>query len=79
MTLKTCHTLLLGLTFVSLSASAEVVEVRDSGFLARSVVVVNATPDKVWSALIRVGRWWNPEHTYSGDAGHMTIDPRRAG
>jgi uncharacterized protein YndB with AHSA1/START domain len=55
------------------------VEVRDNGFLARSDVVVNANPEKVWSAMIRVGRWWNPEHTYSGDAGRMTIDPRPGG
>jgi len=77
--MKLSRTLFIALACISISAAAEVIEVRDNGFLMRNDVVLNANPDKVWSALVRVGRWWDPEHTYSGDARRMSIDARPGG
>ncbi len=79
MTMKIFRALSLGLVCISSAATAEVVEVRDNGFLTRNEVVINANPDKVWSALIWVGHWWDPEHTYSGDARRMSMDARPGG
>ena len=79
MDMKLSQALLIALACTSIAASAEVVEIRDNGFLLRDEVVINAQPDKVWSALIRVGQWWDPEHTYSGDARRMSIDVRPGG
>jgi hypothetical protein len=64
---------------VSRVAAAEVVEVVPSGFLIRHVVTVDATPEATWKALIDVGNWWNPVHSYSGSAANMFIDPRPGG
>jgi hypothetical protein len=29
----------------------------------------------VWAAVADVAKWWDPEHTYSGDARNMALDP----
>ena len=41
--------------------------------------IVAATPDRVYAALLKVGRWWDEEHTYSGDARNMALDARPGG
>jgi uncharacterized protein YndB with AHSA1/START domain len=33
----------------------------------------------VWAALIDVGSWWNAEHTWSGNAKNLSLDPRPDG
>ncbi|HEY7841191.1 MAG TPA: SRPBCC domain-containing protein [Gammaproteobacteria bacterium] len=59
---------------------AEVIEAGPDGFLVRNEAVIAATPDKIYATLTRsVGRWWDSEHTYSGDARNMRIDLRPGG
>ena len=29
----------------------------------------------VWAALADIGKWWDPEHTYSGDSRNLTLEP----
>ncbi|SNS15195.1 Uncharacterized conserved protein YndB, AHSA1/START domain [Sphingomonas laterariae] len=60
-------------------AAAEVVAATPAGFkLARSVTV-KATPAEAYAALGRIGQWWNGEHSYSGNAANMRLDPRAGG
>jgi len=33
----------------------------------------------VYAALGRIDRWWNPEHTYSGQAANLSLDLRAGG
>jgi hypothetical protein len=62
------------------AAHAEVVDVSSSGFLSKHEVTVNATPGSAYKALIaEIGSWWNPAHTYSKDAGNLSIDARPGG
>jgi uncharacterized protein YndB with AHSA1/START domain len=62
------------------SVHADVVETTAYGFLVRQEATIDAPVDKVYRALAgEVGRWWNPEHTYSGDAANLSIDPRPGG
>ena len=61
------------------TAMAEVVDVSQTGFLTRSQVVFHATPAAVYAALVRVGAWWDPEHTYSGDGRNLTLEARPGG
>ena len=59
-----------------------VAEVRDSasnGFTTVSEVVVDATRAEVWVAAIDIGKWWSSDHTISGDAARMSIEPRTLG
>ena len=65
--------LITGVLGVS-TVSAQVVDADTGGFLVRNEALVAAGPDATWRALLAVGQWWDPEHTYSGDAGNMSID-----
>lgn len=56
-------------------AGADVLDTQASGFLSKNEVMISAPRDRVFEALTRrVGRWWDPEHTYSGNAGNMSIE-----
>jgi uncharacterized protein YndB with AHSA1/START domain len=55
-------------------------QVTSSGFLVKLETNINASPTKVYEALIQqIGSWWNPVHTYSHDAKNLSIDPRPGG
>lgn len=54
-------------------ARAAVVEASPAGFVLEVTARVAAPPSTVWSALGEIGRWWSPEHTWSGDARHLSI------
>jgi len=56
-------------------ARAEIVSAGPSGFSVRQVAEVPNPAPVVWAALTEVGKWWDPEHTYSGDSRNLTLDP----
>lgn len=60
------------------SARAEVASAAPSVFEIRAESSVSVPPERVWTALGEIGRWWNSSHTYSGDAANMTM-PLEAG
>jgi hypothetical protein len=56
------------------------VESGPAGFVVKTVVTVDAAPARAWDVLVRdVSLWWDPAHTYSGDAKNLSIDPRPGG
>ena len=72
--------LALGLALVGQQVSAAVVEVTPVGFGVRSEVATSAAPKTVYHSLLReVDRWWNPEHTYSGNSRNLLIEDRVGG
>lgn len=60
-------------------AIAEVGKVTPSGYLVTVKAPIRATPRAVFAAIQQVGQWWEGEHTYSGNAGHMTMEYRAGG
>jgi Polyketide cyclase / dehydrase and lipid transport len=56
-------------------AAAKVVDVQANGFEVTDTVEIKAPPAKVWATLTHVGAWWNPDHTYSGSARNLTLEP----
>lgn len=57
-------------------AGAEVVSAEPTGFSIRQVAEApGVPPPTVWAALSDIGKWWDPEHTYSGDARNLSLDP----
>jgi uncharacterized protein YndB with AHSA1/START domain len=59
---------------LSQPVSAEVMSVGASGFAVKHEVVIKASPGPVYDALtVKVGSWWNPEHTFSHDAKNLSI------
>jgi len=64
--------------FVS-PAHAEVAAASPGAFLIQAEADVAAAPEKAWRDLLRLNRWWNSSHTYSGDAARLSLDPRAGG
>ena len=57
------------------SAGAEVLEADDDGFVSAHELLVEAPPCRVFDALVdEVDRWWEPAHSYSGDAANFSLD-----
>ena len=54
-------------------ASAEVVERSPDHFVLRYVSLMEAPVEDAWPALGDIGQWWDGAHTYSGQAGNMSI------
>lgn len=62
------------------ATNAEVIETSDAGFLVKNEAQIAGTPLEVYRALTeRIEQWWNPEHTFSGDAGNLSLDPNPGG
>jgi hypothetical protein len=61
-------------------AAAEVESADASGFKIASQLVVDASREDAWNAAIKdIGKWWNSDHTISGDAGRLHIDAKPQG
>jgi uncharacterized protein YndB with AHSA1/START domain len=60
-------------------AGATVVDVASNGFVVQVTAHVAAPTGKVYAALISPARWWSSDHTFSGDAVNLTLDPRAGG
>ena len=75
------RSLALGLlaAFASSAASAEVVQASPAGFVVHETAVVKAGRESVWAALVEPARWWSKDHSWSGDAGNLTLEPRAGG
>jgi uncharacterized protein YndB with AHSA1/START domain len=70
---KTIYGLVAALAW--LPADAEVTAAANNGFTTVNEVVVVATRAEAWNAALAIGRWWSSDHTISGDAARMSIDP----
>jgi len=60
------------------TAFAATSDVSPAGFVASFHHELKAPPARVFEALGHVERWWNPEHSYSNDASHLSM-PLEAG
>lgn len=75
----------LGLAMIWLAAvgpasHAEVVNKDTYWFTVESIAEIGAPADEVWEALVeRVGSWWSPAHTYSGEARNLSIEAEPGG
>jgi uncharacterized protein YndB with AHSA1/START domain len=59
---------------------ADVLNANAIGFTTEHAVGIAAPRMQVYEAFVNdIGRWWNPDHTVSGDAAHLSIDPRPQG
>jgi hypothetical protein len=67
--------LVLAVSLFSSAPQAEIVRSAESGFTVSHTVTVPMTPPAAWSALADIGKWWSPDHTFSGDPRNLTLDP----
>jgi uncharacterized protein YndB with AHSA1/START domain len=76
----------LSIAFLALAAAsaadlarADTSGVSTAGFTVTFTREVNATPDKLWTALTQVQNWWNSAHSWSGKAANMSFDLQAGG
>ncbi len=56
------------------AAQAEVTQSGDSSFTVSHTIETAASPADAWAALTqRISDWWNPDHSWSGDAANFYI------
>jgi hypothetical protein len=72
------HVALIALA-IAAPAQAELIEAPAGGFVSRHVTEVPASAADAWKALTAPATWWNPEHTYSGDASALYMDAQATG
>ena len=72
---------LVGLALLALAApaGAAVKIASQQGFEVAREAEVKAAPAQVYKALVDVGAWWSPAHSFTGDAHNLSIDPRPGG
>jgi hypothetical protein len=58
---------------------ADVLNVAPSGFQVHEAVHVKVSPEQAYDLLVRPSRWWSSEHTFSRDAGNLTLDAHAGG
>lgn len=72
--------LTIALLLCPIWAHAEVANSSANGFTVRLSFPIQAPPAEVYRKLIHnVGDWWNPEHTFSGDAHNLSIEEKPMG
>lgn len=60
---------------LAVPAHAEIVARDDNGFVIRQTVDVGASTPEAWRTLVKPATWWSSEHTFSGEAANLTLDP----
>lgn len=78
--MRAIHAFLLLALFVFANiASAEVVHSDPSSFLVKQRIIVATDSVTSYNALIHPERWWNPTHTWSGDAKNLSLQANTGG
>src|SRR5688572_16887522 len=60
-------------------ASAEVVSAESNGLEVRHTLQLAAASEAVYAALVQPARWWNPQHSWSGQSSNLTLDAQAGG
>lgn len=61
------------------AASAAVADSTAGGFLVHHEALFHAPAADVYAALVKIGSWWDGNHTWSGQAQNLSLDPRAGG
>lgn len=61
------------------AALAEIKSQSDNGFAIFHIADVAAAPDEIWSKLILPNSWWSSDHSWSGDADNLYLEPKVGG
>lgn len=64
---------------IATTARADVEQAEPGAIGVRVSVTVDAPAKKVWATLVEPKTWWDKAHTWSGDAGNLSIEPKVGG
>ena len=60
-------------------AAGDVLDSAANGFTVKISANIHAAPADVFGRILKIGDWWDPAHTYSGDAHNLSIEGRPGG
>ena len=60
-------------------ATAAVTHEADEGFVVQHKAELNWAPATAYAHIVNIASWWNPSHTFSGDAANLSIAPYAGG
>ena len=72
-------TVCAGTLIAASTAQAAVTSASEAGFAVENSVDIKADAKRVYALLATPGHWWNGEHSYSGDAANLSLEPRAGG
>ena len=64
---------------MAVPAHSAVTGSNEQGFAVENSVDVSADAATVYQLLAQPARWWNGQHSYSGDAANLSLDPVAGG
>ncbi|MFN8587866.1 MAG: ATPase [Candidatus Eisenbacteria bacterium] len=64
---------------VPTAGHAAVADSSAAGFLVHHEGVIHAPAADVYAALAKIGSWWDGNHSWSGQASNLSLDPRAGG
>lgn len=63
------------ISLMTITANADVIKSADEGFIVQQSVTVGHDKARVFKTMTNeVGKWWNPDHSFSTNAENMIID-----
>lgn len=68
-----CCCLLILAPLVTATPRAEVLDTSADGFHIRQELTLAGNSREVWQALTAPAEWWDPQHTWSGDAANLSL------
>src|SRR5262245_43003616 len=69
----------LSLAVVCGVANATVADRSPQGFTVRHTLEIAAAPARVYAVVTEIGKWWNPEHSYTGNAAALSLSTTSGG
>lgn len=60
-------------------AHAAVTSIKEVGFSVENSVEIAAEARGVYRLIAMPGRWWSSDHSYSGNAANLSLEPRAGG
>lgn len=64
---------------VPTASAANIVQQDERGFRIIHIVETDASPAAVWRTLVDPAKFWNPEHSFSGDAANLSLQAAPGG
>lgn len=69
----------VSLAGLAATASGEIVSATPDHYTLHHEATSPIAPDKLWERLLMPDSWWHPDHTYSGNAHHLWLNPQAGG
>ncbi len=65
--------------FFSSAAYSEVIDKANDGFYIKVTTTVDSTSEQAYQKFLQIGQWWDPDHTWFGDAEGLYLEPGAGG